>query len=61
MDLTREELASLLSKIDDVMREARELSQHIKTTMGEQAGRNRVAPNWPDRRARPERRKRQRG
>jgi len=60
-DLTSKELASMLAKLDDVMRQAQELSALIKSRMTDAARRDQVASDWSDRRARPERRKRQRG
>jgi hypothetical protein len=60
-ELTPEELASILAKLDDLMQQARELQAQIKSRMANEAKRDRPATDWSDRRNRPERRRRQRG
>ena len=59
-ELTPQELATMLEKVDDVIKTARELEAQIKRRMAESARHNQPAANWPDRRHRPERRKRPR-
>jgi hypothetical protein len=60
-DLTPDELAALLAKLDAVVRQAQELSAQITARLVEERWRNRTASDWTDRRQRPKRRKRQRG
>jgi hypothetical protein len=58
-DLTTEQLSTLLAELDEAIRQARELSDHIKTRLDERRDANKSATNW-DRRNHPERRKRPR-
>jgi hypothetical protein len=58
-ELTPQELAAMLQKVDDVIRTARELEAQIKRRMADNARRDQPAGNWPERR-RTERRKRPR-
>ena len=60
-DLTPEELASMLAKLDEVMRQAEELSAQIKARMDEEKRRDRTVTEWSDRRKQSERRTRRRG
>jgi len=60
-ELTPQELAVMLAKVDDVIRTARELEAQIKRRMMESARRDQPAGNWTARRRRPERRKAPRG
>ena len=59
-DLTPEELASMLAKLDEVMRQAEELSAQIKTRMDDEKRRDRTVTEWSDRRKQPERRTKRR-
>jgi hypothetical protein len=60
-ELTPEELAAMLAKLDEVVRQAQELERQIKARMSNEAQRDHTAADWSDRRAgRPERRKRRR-
>jgi hypothetical protein len=59
-DLTTEQLSTLLAELDEAIRQARELSDHIKTRLDERRDANMSATNW-DRRKHSEQRKRPRG
>jgi len=60
-ELTSQQLTELLAKLDEMVRQAQELSTAIKKRMGDERQRDHVASDWSDRRQRSERRKRQRG
>jgi hypothetical protein len=60
-DLTPDQLATLLAKLDAVVRQAQELSVQIKARLAEERWRNRTASDWNDRRRRPQPRKRKQG
>jgi len=60
-ELTSEELRSILSRLDDVMQQAQELSATIKAKMAGERARDHIAVDWTDRRQRSERRKKLRG
>jgi len=59
-ELSPEALAEILAKLDAVVQQAQELQAQIKARMAEENRRDRVVSSWPDRRGRPERRKRPR-
>jgi len=59
-DLTPDQLAALLAKLDAVMRQAQELSAQIKSRLADERWRNRTASDWSDRRKRPQPRQRRR-
>ena len=59
-ELTREELASMLAKLDEVMRQAQKLAAHIKVRMADENQRNAAATNWSIHGVRSPRRKRRR-
>lgn len=59
-ELTPDELAEMLAKLNAVVQQAQELQAQIKARMANESRRDHAADNWTDRRARPERRKRQR-
>jgi hypothetical protein len=61
MPLTDTELQSILSTLDDVMHQTRELSEQIKTRMADQRNPDTPAANWKDSRNGSERRKRPQG
>jgi len=54
--LTDDELKSILTTLDDVMRQAQEMSAQIRTKLDERRSPDKRAANW-DRRNQPERRK----
>lgn len=58
--LTDDELKAMLAKLDDVMRQAQEMSQQIKIRLDDRRSPDKPAANWGDDRNRPERRKRSR-
>ena len=58
---TYDELQAMLAKLDDVMRQAQEMSEQIKTRFDDRRSPDKPAANWTDRRSHPERRKRSRG
>jgi hypothetical protein len=60
MPLTDDELRSILAKLDDVMRQAQEMSEQVKTRLDDRRNPDKSATNW-DRRNHPERRTRLRG
>ena len=60
-ELTRDELASMLAKLDDVVREAQELAAQIKARLADERKRDAPTSNWSRGRVSNERRKRQRG
>ena len=59
-ELTPEELATLLARLDDVMQQAQQMSAEIKSKMAGERRQDHIASDWTDRRQRPERRKKQR-
>jgi hypothetical protein len=59
-ELSPEELAEILAKLDAVVQQAQELQAQIKARMADENRRDRLVSSWSDRRGRPERRKRQR-
>ena len=58
--LTDGKLKAMLAKLDDVMRQAQEMSQQIKVRLDDRRVPDKPAANWADHRNRPERRKRPR-
>ena len=60
-ELTPDELAVMLAKLDAVMHQAQDLAAQIRTKMEEQSRRDHTASDWSDRRRQNERRKRHRG
>jgi hypothetical protein len=60
-ELTPDELARMLAKIDEVVKQGQELSAQIKARMDDERRRDQIASDWSDRRRRAERRKRPRG
>jgi hypothetical protein len=59
-ELTPEELAALLARLDDVVQQAQQMSAEIKSKMAGERRQDHIAADWTDRRQRPERRRRQR-
>jgi hypothetical protein len=60
-ELTPEELAAMLAKLNEVIHQAQELSAQIEAKMAGLGARDRPASDWTDRRRPQERRKKQRG
>jgi len=50
----------MLSQLDDLTRQAKELSETIKRKMAGQRSEHHIAADWTDRRHEPERRKKRR-
>ena len=50
-DLTTDQLATLLAQLDDMIRQAHELSDHIKTQIDARRDPSKPAGNWTDRRS----------
>jgi hypothetical protein len=61
MPLSDDELKSILIKLDDVMRQAQEMSAQIKIRLNDRRSPDNPATNRADRRSHPEQRKRSRG
>jgi hypothetical protein len=59
-ELTPEELAALLARLDDVVHQAQQVSAEIKSKMDGERRQDHIAADWTDRRQRLERRRRQR-
>ena len=57
-ELTSEELAAMLTRLDDVMQQARQVSAEIKSKMAGEQRQDHIASDWTDRRQRQERRRR---
>ena len=55
--LTYDELQAMLAKLDEVMRQAQEMSEQIKTRFDDRRSPDKPAANWSDPRNQPERRK----
>ena len=60
-ELTPQELALILSRLDHLVQEAKELSTEIRTSMAGARQDQHAASDWTDRRAQPERRRKLRG
>lgn len=56
-ELTPEQLTTLLAQLDEVVRQARELSAQIKAKMTDERQRDHIAADWSNRRQRSQRRK----
>jgi hypothetical protein len=56
-ELTPDELATMLARLDAVMHQTQELAAEIKVKMDDQQRRDHTASDWSDRRRRPKRRK----
>lgn len=54
---TDDELKAMLAKLDDVMRQAQEMSKQIKIRLDDRRSPDKPAANWADRRDHAERRK----
>ena len=48
-DLTTDQLAALLAQLDEMIRQARELSDQVKTRLDARRDPSKPAANWADR------------